>query len=669
MGRFDIDRLLNELERPEDAPAPDDAAPTEDNELARLESSGDTPDGAISNALSKNVKTQGVVSATTPTASGELVTASFDSTPESEAGAIELASEMAGEQGPLEGQLKRQLVHLGVADARQIRLAETVIRQSPGATLVNVLVEQGVSEEALQKQIAIVRHMEFERLPENDLERIVDLDLVNTLGVQYCQEHELIPLRWVDGRLIVGTSHPDDVFALDDVRLRLNARSIRVVVVPGTDIRNALAQIDRKSGDGDVDVDSILSDIEEDDVQVETVASEEVDLEREAAESPVIRYVNYIIQQAVKEGASDIHIEPGDRSLKVRFRIDGLLFDAMQPPPRMSAAITSRLKIMANLDISERRIPQDGRIRCTVQGRKLDLRMSTLPNVSGEKTVMRILDTNSIQVELEDLGFGHDELTIWKHQINQPHGIVMVTGPTGSGKTTTLYSSLRQMDKKSLNISTVEDPVEYHLEGITQTQMHERIGFTFAAALRSLLRQDPDVIMVGEIRDIETATIAIQASLTGHLVLSTLHTNDAPSAVTRLANIGVEGFLIGAAINAVLAQRLVRRICPHCKAQAKLTEEMQEHLSLQGIDPSSVSMGTGCDRCRNIGYSGRAGIYELLVIDDHLRDVIARVPAISEFRRMCIDRGMVSLRDDGFLKVRKGVTTPEEVMRVTESML
>ena len=655
MGRFDIDRLLNELERDDE-----NGAPAGDPALAPDAPDADSP----TTALSREVKSGGTMaSSPAPEAARDQAA---NTAPESNGGAIELAGS-AAVSGALDDRLAKALVHRGVVDHRQLRLARSVLRQSPGVDLVTVLVEQGAEEEAVQKQIALLRHFDFQRLPEDQLDRLIDLDLVNALGLQYCQEHELLPMRRVDGRLVIATSHPDDVFALDDVRLRLNARSIRVVVVPGSDIQTALEVFDRQSGQDDVDVDSILSDIDEDDVQIEATDTEEVDLEREAAESPVIRYVNYIIQQAVKEGASDIHIEPGDRSLKVRFRIDGILFDAMQPPPRMAAAITSRLKIMANLDISERRIPQDGRIRCSVQGRKLDLRMSTLPNVSGEKTVMRILDQKSIHVELDDLGFDVDALTLWKKQVGQPHGIVLVTGPTGSGKTTTLYASLRHMDKKSLNISTVEDPVEYHLDGVTQTQMHERIGFTFASALRALLRQDPDVILIGEIRDIETATIAIQASLTGHLVLSTLHTNDAPSAVTRLGNIGVEGFLIGAAINTVLAQRLVRRICEHCRGPAALTEEMQEYLSMQGVDASNVSAGAGCDRCRNIGYAGRAGIYEMLVIDDHLRDVIARTPNISEFRRMCIDRGMVTLRDDGFRKVRKGITTPQEVMRVTEA--
>jgi type IV pilus assembly protein PilB len=419
--------------------------------------------------------------------------------------------------------------------------------------------------------------------------------------------------------------------------------------------------------ESNVDVSELLAEVGEGDVQVEKKESSEVNLEKEAAESPVIRYVNYIIQTAVKEGASDIHVEPAEKKLRVRFRIDGELFEMMNPPGAMSAAITSRLKIMANLDISERRLPQDGRIRCNVQGRKLDLRVSTLPTGYGEKTVMRILDTKSINVDLDNLGFDKDHLEVWQKCIDAPHGIVLVTGPTGSGKTTTLYASLRKLDKNSMNISTVEDPIEYHLDGITQTQMHEKIGMTFAAALKSLLRQDPDVIMLGEIRDMETAHIAVQAALTGHLVLSTLHTNDAPSSITRLVNIGLEPFLVGAAVNGVLAQRLIRRLCVHCKAQEPPSAEMKEFLEMQGLPTEELWVNKGCERCRNTGFSGRVGIYELLTVDDQLRDVIARNPNVSEFRRMCVERGMVTLRMDGIRKVAKGLTTVAEVLRVTEA--
>jgi type IV pilus assembly protein PilB len=355
--------------------------------------------------------------------------------------------------------------------------------------------------------------------------------------------------------------------------------------------------------------------------------------------------------------------------MKVRFRIDGLLFEMMTPPKKMHAALTSRIKIMANLDIAERRLPQDGRIRATVNGRKLDLRVSTVPTPKGEKTVMRILDTRSINVTLNELGFSEDTLMIWKNQIKQPHGIILVTGPTGSGKTTTLYASIQQLDIRKLNVSTVEDPVEYNLKGITQMQTHEKIGMTFGAALRALMRQDPDVIMVGEIRDMETATIAIQAAMTGHLVLSTLHTNDAPSSVTRLINIGIEPFLVAGAVKSVLAQRLVRRICGSCVEQIPIPPDVADLIMMHGITANTLARGRGCPKCRETGYSGRAGLYEMLVLDDHLGDAVARNPNVTEFRRICAERGMLSLREDGFQKVAKSITTVEEVLRVTESTI
>lgn len=556
----------------------------------------------------------------------------------------------------------------GAITAKQLSLAETVVRQSPGERLIDALITQGVDEVPLLRALAQSQGLGFERIELSRGPDAFDGTMLQRLGTDYCKSNRLLPLRVEHERVVLGVARPDDVFTIDDAKQRLKARSLKLVVVPSADIVAALALL----GDTEpqeVDVESMLTGIDEDDVQVERGKQDAVDLEKEAGESPVIRYVNYIIQTASKEGASDIHIEPREKSIAVRFRIDGVLFETMHPPGKMAAAIISRLKIMANLDISERRLPQDGRIRCQVSGRKLDLRMSTIPTTYGEKVVLRILDTRSISVGLDDLGFDENTLTIWKHQIDQPHGIILVTGPTGSGKTTTLYASLRSMDKVTQNVSTVEDPVEYHLDGITQTQTHEKIGMTFARALKALLRQDPDVIMIGEIRDQETAHTAVQAALTGHLVLSTLHTNDAPSSITRLVNIGIEPFLIGAAVNAALAQRLVRKICPHCKAPAQPTEEFKEFLVLHGLADSELFESVGCNRCRNIGYSGRVGIYELLTVDDHLRDIVARNPNVTEFRRMCCERGMVTLRQDGLSKAARGLTTVSEVLRVTESTI
>ncbi len=563
-------------------------------------------------------------------------------------------------------ELSHALVARGVITSEQLTAAQTVLKQSPGRRLVEVLLEQGADEEGVQRMVAGLSRLPFERLNLNKIDEAVEGKLFQRLTGVFCRQHELLPLRIEGNRVVIGAARPDDVFLLDEVRRRLNVGQLKVVVITRSDVK-AVLDIFGESQTEQMDVDEILSDIDEDDVQVQKAAAEEVDLEKQAGESPVIRYVNYILQTAVKEGASDIHIEPQEGKLKVRFRIDGVLFEMMNPPSAMTAAIISRLKIMANLDISERRLPQDGRIRCAVRGRKLDLRMSTIPSTYGEKVVMRILDTRSINVTLDELGFDEDTLRIWKKQIDEPHGIILVTGPTGSGKTTTLYGSLRQMDKQKMNVSTVEDPVEYHLDGITQTQTHEKIGMTFAKALKALLRQDPDVIMIGEIRDMETAHTAVQAALTGHLVLSTLHTNDAPSSITRLINIGLEPFLVGAALNGVLAQRLVRRICQNCKQQAAPTGEFAEFLEMNGLPTDMTWEGKGCDKCRNTGYSGRVGIYELLVMDDQVRDIIARNPNVSEFRRLCLERGMVTLRQDGFRKVRHGLTTVTEVLRVTES--
>ncbi len=571
-----------------------------------------------------------------------------------------------GQRGAVRGRdLGAELQARGVIAADQLTSLRTVLRQSPGRTASEVLLEMGVPEEQIQQVVAQIHGLEFARINPDDG---FHSSYFNRLGADFCRRHGVLPLRKDGLRLVVGTVHPDDVFVIDEVRRLLGVSAVRQVIVTSSDI-NLIIELQSAGEEQDIAVNDILADIDEGDVEVVENDQEDVDFAKQAGESPVIRYVNFIIQTALKEGASDIHIEPAEKKLKVRFRIDGILFDMMNPPHKMHAAIISRLKIMANLDISERRLPQDGRIRAVVAGRKLDLRVSTLPTVTGEKCVLRILDARSIAVGLEQLGFDETSLHIWRRQIKQPHGIILVTGPTGSGKTTTLYSSLREMDTKKLNVSTTEDPVEYHLDGITQVQIHDKIGMSFAAALRSLLRQDPDVVMVGEIRDAETARIAIQAALTGHLVLSTLHTNDAPSSVTRMINIGVEPFLIGAALNAVLAQRLVRRICDHCKTADALNEEMQEFLMTQGLDAAQVSKGAGCDRCRQTGYAGRLGIYELLVLDDVTRDAIARSPSVTEFRRMCVERGMVTLRQDGLAKVVRGQTTIEEVLRVTEATI
>ena len=561
--------------------------------------------------------------------------------------------------------LGQSLLQRGIITPEQLTAARGLMERSASATMDKVLFDMGADEVAIQECVAAQHALDFRRI---DPERIDDRTF-NKLGADFCLEHQVMPLGVSKSRLVLGMVNPNDLLVMDEIRHKLG-RNIKPVVVARLDVESVIESMKEEDAEDDTgQFDEIIQGIEEDDVEVVQSKDEELDLEKMAGESPVIRFVNYLIFNAVKEGASDIHVEPQEKKLQVRYRIDGVLFEMMAPPLHMHAAIISRLKIMANLDISERRLPQDGRIRAMVHGRKLDLRLSTLPMATGEKAVMRILDTRSIQVSLDDLGMDEDALTIWKSQIDHPHGILLVTGPTGSGKTTTLYSSLNQMERSKLNISTVEDPVEYHLGGINQTQVFDRIGMTFSAALRALLRQDPDVVMLGEIRDTETATIAIQASLTGHLVLSTLHTNDAPSAVTRLINIGVEPFLIGAALNGVMAQRLVRRICDHCKTTVKAPEHLADALIMHGLSADAMVKGAGCEKCRNTGYAGRVGLYELLVLDDHLRDKIAANPNVTEFRRICVERGMITLRESGFRKVQEGVTSVDEVLRVTESAI
>ena len=541
--------------------------------------------------------------------------------------------------------------------------ARQVQGQTPGKQIAQVLLTMNAaSESQILSAQAEFLGLAFETPDKSE----IDQHAFALLSPDYIRKYLALPIRFDGNAIVLGMSDPNNVFLIDEIKRRVK-RDCTVVATPSAEINKLVEQLTNNTA-ADIKVDEIIKDMADDDVQVvESIKDDVTDLEKAGSESPVIRFVNFVIADAIKQGASDIHIEPKEKTLKLRYRIDGVLFEAMNPPQTMHAAIVSRMKIMANLDISERRLPQDGRIRTIVHGRKVDLRMSTLPTAFGEKVVIRILDNRSINVPLEDLGFSEDSMTIWKNQIDQPHGILLVTGPTGSGKTTTLYSSLRCMDGNELNISTVEDPIEYNLPAANQVQVHDKIGMTFSAALRSLLRQDPDVVMLGEIRDAETARIAVQAALTGHLVLSTLHTNDAPASITRLINIGVEPYLISAAVNAILAQRLVRKICQHCREAYAPTDEMKEFLALQGLSGETVYRGKGCDRCRKTGYAGRLGIYELLVMDDHLRDMVTRNPDVNQLRNLCRERGLVSLREDGFHKVTDGLTTVDEILRVTDS--
>lgn len=674
MGRFDVDNLLSELGVPRKAKPEAPSAPVDEKQESPVHPEPLEKDTPIPDAADSAPSPAGPTpSDQTTAAKAPPANATTDSPkPPKQFEADEALGLLWGPKSDAQApaaasaqDLAKILCERKVITPAQLNTLQTNLRQSPGRAIIDALIDMGADEVRVQEIVAQLHDLPFERI---GLQDGFHSGLYNRLGSATCEEHQILPLRREDGCIYLGIVNPANVFVLDEVRRKLGHIPIRQVLVTSSDLVAAMEQHAETDTD-EVAVDEILADIDESDVEVVERDDEDVDFAQQAGESPVIRYVNYIIQTALKEGASDIHIEPSERKLNVRFRIDGILFEYLSPPHKMHAAIISRLKIMANLDISERRLPQDGRIRAVVGGRKLDLRISTLPTVGGEKCVIRILDGRSIAVGLDQLGLDETALHIWQRQIKQPHGIILVTGPTGSGKTTTLYSSLREMDTKKLNISTVEDPVEYHLDGVTQVQIHDKIGMSFAAALRSLLRQDPDVVMVGEIRDTDTARIAIQASLTGHLVLSTLHTNDAPSSITRMINIGVEPFLLGAAISSVLAQRLVRKICPNCITQEAPSDDIAEFLTAQGLDAAQISTGAGCDKCRQTGYQGRLGLYELLVLDDVTRDSIARSPNVTEFRRMCVERGMVTLRQDGLQKVAAGMTTIEEVLRVTEATI
>ncbi len=492
-------------------------------------------------------------------------------------------------------------------------------------------------------------------------QRMYDPTIVDILPRDYIEKHLVLPLYCIRDVVTVAVCELANVFLVDELKAT-TGKEIQIVAATAKDIRRMITTLP----DSKVFViDDIIEDSEQAEVTLIENAIEDIgDVEEIAGQSPVIRLVNYIIYNAAKEGASDIHIEPGERCMRVRYRIDGKLYKSLEVPHHLLGAVTSRIKIMASMDISERRLPQDGRVHVLLDGRKIDLRVSTFPGSHGEKTVIRVLDTRSVSLNLRDLGFAEDILNLFQDNIQAPNGIILVTGPTGSGKSTTLYGALNEVASMENNICTVEDPIEYNIPLINQFQVQEKIGLTFSKALRTLLRQDPDVIMVGEIRDEETARTAIQAALTGHLVFSTLHTNDACSAITRLVNMGVEPYLISAALNVVLAQRLVRRVCARCRQPYDPPRTLRRALERMGADMDTFYRGAGCRRCRNTGFSGRIGIHEILLLNDELRDAIVAGNNVAELRRIATRDDMITLQFDGFRKIKEGITTIDEVLRV-----
>ncbi len=566
--------------------------------------------------------------------------------------------------------------------ANQNRLGELLVREnliSP-LQLAKAMESQRATGTRLGAQLAKLGYVEENELTQflskqygvpaiNLADFEIDPEVLKVIPKELVVRHQAIPVSKAGNTLIVAMADPSNIYAVDDIKFVTNL-TIDIVVAS----EQAISEAIERYYTANVTFDDVMVDFNEnseDGVELAGDVDEDLnilDLEKSAGDAPVVKLVNLVLLDAIRKGASDIHIEPYEKQLRIRYRIDGMLYEVMKPPLRLKHAITSRLKIMANLDIAERRLPQDGRIKLKLgKGKEMDFRVSICPVLWGEKTVMRLLDKSNLQLDMTKLGFEERILRDFKDAINKPYGMILITGPTGSGKTTTLYSTLSELNKTSHNISTAEDPIEYNLYGINQVQMHEEIGLNFAASLRCFLRQDPDVIMVGEIRDFETAEIAVKAALTGHLVLSTLHTNDAPSTVSRLLNMGIEPFLVASSVNLIGAQRLLRKVCYECKAPFEVP---RQQLIDVGIPPEEVAdikafKGTGCRVCNNTGYKGRIAVYEIMIFNEELKEFVLNGASTLELKREAVRQGMKTLRASALTKFREGMTTVDEIVRVT----
>jgi len=556
-------------------------------------------------------------------------------------------------------QLGRSLAGLLLSSGgvTQQQLDEALREQErTGEKLERALVRLGyITERELLRLLSERLGMEY----VENVERQLNPEVLMKVPSEFALRHQVLPLQQDDTRLVVAVADPFDVTALDDLRL-LTGCEITPVLASSAEISEAIEQFY---------MERMFRDMA--DLETEAIAEEDIeisDLQKMAREALVVKLVNLTIHQAIQERASDIHIEPFQRESRVRYRIDGVLHEVSSPPKKLHAAIVSRIKIMADLNIAERRLPQDGRIRLRFSGRQIDMRVSSVPTLYGEAVAIRLLDKNVGLMKLEDLGMQPDVLDDFGRLIKKPHGIILVTGPTGSGKTTTLYAGLNRIMSPELKIITIEDPVEYELSGANQISVRPQIGLTFASGLRHIVRQDPDIIMVGEIRDAETADIAIHAALTGHLVFSTLHTNDAPGAMTRLLDMGIEPYLAASSVIGVLAQRLVRLICPQCGREFEPEDEALRELGMEAgeVGPFIARKGEGCDRCRRTGYAGRTGVFELLAIDDEVRRQVLDKRSATEIKQRAVQKGMRTLLGDGRLKVQAGLTGIEEVLHVCQ---
>ena len=497
----------------------------------------------------------------------------------------------------------------------------------------------------------------------------IDPSIVKFIPYEVANKYQIFPVSKNGASLTLAMADPSNMFAIDDIKF-MTGYNVKPVAASESSIKETISRYYEQQSEALQTVMDSISDFQDEGLDLIHETEEDLDvsaLKTALEEAPVVKLVNVILSEAIKRGASDIHLEPYEKSLRVRYRIDGVLYDVMQPPMKLKAALSSRIKIMSELDISERRLPQDGRIKLKIKDKSVDLRVSTLPTLFGEKIVMRILDKSSLSLELTKLGFEEQALKDFHDSVVSPYGMVLVTGPTGSGKTTTLYSALSTVNKIDVNIMTAEDPVEYNLMGINQVHVREEIGLTFAAALRSFLRQDPDIIMVGEIRDFETAEISVKAALTGHLVLSTIHTNDAPSTVSRLLNMGIEPFLVSASVLLILAQRLCRKVCQQCKVEEDVPETalLEIGFSKDEINTFKCFKGKGCQACSGTGYKGRIALYEVMPVKEDIKEMILKGSSTTEIKKMAVKLGMKTLRMSGLTKIKEGLTSIEEVLRVT----
>jgi type IV pilus assembly protein PilB len=551
-------------------------------------------------------------------------------------------------------QLGDILLENGLVSGTQLNTAYEEHQRS-GRSLGRVLVEQGVlSESQLVAALATQIGLRFVDLSDF----AVDGSAVSRVPNAVCRRYTVLPVGYEDGKLLVAMADPANVFAIDDIR-SLTGMDVKPAVATRADVLAAINRFHR--------ADSELDDLTMTLTGADDLADDLSNVSEVVEDAPVVKFVNLLITQAIQDRASDIHIEPTERDLRVRFRIDGVLHEVMRSPKNIQSGVTSRLKIMAEINIAERRIPQDGRLSVTTNGKKVDLRVATLPTVWGEKVVMRILDNSTAMLNLSDLGFSQANYDRYSKSFTKPYGMLLVTGPTGSGKSTTLYATLNIVNSPDKNVITVEDPVEYRLAGINQVQTNVKAGLTFASALRSILRSDPDIVLIGEIRDHETAQIAIEAALTGHLVLSTLHTNDAPSAISRLIEMGVEPFLVGSALDCVLAQRLARRLCPKCKEAYVPTPEAlitARYPWEDGQPLPTLYRPAGCSACSKTGYKGRLALHEVMAVTEQIERLAVERASAEAIGKVAREQGMALLRDDGLVKVTEGVTSLEEIFRV-----